>query len=146
MVPALEWNNAYSVGNSVLDAEHRELISRINEICARRAADNSEVRHSLFQTLLKFVKHHFAHEDGILRKVAQADAGTSEDAKTISRATIREHIASHALSLANLNIIGERITNATPDERQRQYDALKIWFIDHAVKHDAHLKAMFQAM
>lgn len=146
MAPALEWNNAYSVGNLALDTEHRELICRINDICAQRAEDHPRVRHSLFQTLLQFVERHFAHEDGILRKVAQASAGTSEDAKTISRATIREHIASHALSLANLKVIGERITNATSDELQPQYDALKIWFINHAVKHDAHLKAMFQAM
>lgn len=146
MRQALEWNEAYSVGHTELDREHRALIDRINDICAQQPADATQLRRSLVQSLLQFAEHHFAHEDEVLHRFAETDPKISKDAKAISGAVIREHIASHAVASAELNAIGERIVNAASDDIQRHYEALKIWFINHAIRHDARLKAVFQAM
>jgi hemerythrin-like metal-binding protein len=139
----LEWTAAFSVGHLVLDAEHMGLIARINEVCANRTTGG---RRSLVEGLIQDVRHHFEHEDEILQKVVEGDSRISSDAKAMSQSAILEHIAEHARALIQLEALTAKFAAADIDDLPQHYDALKSWFIDHAVKHDAHLKAVFQAM
>jgi hypothetical protein len=63
----------------------------------------------------------------------------------MSAAVIGEHIVDHARSLQQLGSI-IRAFHSTPAEGKQIGDALRGWFVEHAVKYDAHLKAVFQAM
>jgi hemerythrin-like metal-binding protein len=137
----LEWRDAFSVGHSGLDMEHRDLIARINEICSGEAIENIEHR---IQSLVLFVKDHFEHESAALRKIIDGSLEITASAKTVSADAILDHIHDHEISLAKLRAIGQAIVDAGVNERNRE--ALKLWFIDHAIRHDAHLKSVFQAL
>lgn len=139
MVHQLEWRDAFSVGHPGLDMEHRNLVARINEICSGEALDNIEHR---IQSLMLFVKDHFDHENAALRKIIDSGPEIPASAKAVSAEVILEHIHEHEISLAKLRAIGQAIVDAGVNERHRE--ALKSWFIDHATRHDAHLKSLFQ--
>jgi hemerythrin-like metal-binding protein len=143
MAHQLEWKDAFSVGHAVLDMEHRGLIARINEICTGEPIENIEHR---VQSLTLFVKDHFDHENAALRKIIEGGPEISAGAKAVSADALLEHIHEHEIALARLTAIGQAIVDAGVDELPRHREDLKRWFIDHAVKHDSHLKSVFQAL
>jgi hemerythrin-like metal-binding protein len=149
--PFLAWGEIFAVGHEGLDAEHRHLIAAINEIhsaqCAKQTFTQLEPR---FSALKLAAEAHFKHENSVMRKI-NTDTITSPEKRTarlkaMSNAVINEHIAEHAQALLKLGSIihtfKARIDTAEPN---LSFD-LRDWFIEHAIKRDAHLKAVFQAM
>jgi hypothetical protein len=59
--------------------------------------------------------------------------------KAMAEAAFDEHMAEHGTLLAQLDAI-----SSAPDDAL--CEAIKSWFILHAIKHDSRLKAIFQAM
>ena len=142
MAYQLEWRDAFSVGHSDLDTEHQSLIARINDICSVQPVENIEDR---LQALTLFVKDHFDHENAVLRKIIDGGPEIPASAKAVSADAILDHIYGHEIALARLRAIEQAIVESGGDERPRHCEALQRWFIDHAIKHDAHLKSVFQA-
>ena len=66
--------------------------------------------------------------------------------KAMSNAVINEHIAEHAQALLKLGSIIHTFKAETDTAEPRLSFDLRDWFIEHAIKRDAHLKAVFQAM
>jgi hemerythrin-like metal-binding protein len=143
MAHQLEWKDAFSVGHTVLDMEHRGLLASINEICTGKPVENIEHR---VQSLMLLVKNHFDHEDATLREIIERGPEIPAGARAVSREAIWEHIRGHEIALARLTAIGQAIVNTGVDDLPRHCENLKRWFINHAVKHDAHLKSVFQAL
>ncbi|MDE2167524.1 MAG: hypothetical protein KGJ66_14450 [Alphaproteobacteria bacterium] len=121
--------------------EHRALIARINEIC-----DPLENIGHRVQSLVLLVKDHFDHENAILRKIIDGGSEIPASVKAVSADAIREHIYDHEIALARLKAIGQAVADAGVDELPRHCEALQRWFIDHAVKHDAHLRSVLQTL
>lgn len=141
MARQLEWKDAFSVGHAELDTEHRGLVARINEICSGEPVENIAQR---IHSLTLFVKDHFDHENAALRKIIAGGPEIPVRAKAASADAIMEHIHDHGIALAQLKAIGQAVVDAGIDELPRHCQALQIWFIDHAIKHDALLKSVFQ--
>jgi hemerythrin len=143
--PFLQWIDGYAVGHEGLDREHRRLVDVINEIHAAELAGNTGEAGRLLGILRGVTAEHLGHENAIMHEVesraAQAAGGRQAFLEAMSAAVIDEHIVDHARSLQQIDTIirgfhaGERVS-----------DALRGWFVEHAVKYDAHLKAVFQAM
>jgi hemerythrin len=141
----LQWIDGYAVGHEGLDREHRRLVDIINEIHVAELAGNSEQVGGLLETLREVTAEHLGHENAVMHEVesraAQATGGRQAFLEAMSAAVIDEHIGEHARSLQQIDTIihgfhaGAQIG-----------DALRGWFVEHAVKYDAHLKAVFQAM
>jgi hemerythrin-like metal-binding protein len=145
--PPLAWTDAFCIGHEDLDREHRSLVEAINAVSAAFDANESPTQIRDRLSALKIaITRHLRHESAILEKLK---AGTYADApawqntpafvKAMSEAAIEEHVADHVDSLAR---IGTIVADAT---RGSCLD-LKSWFVDHAIKHDSHLKSIFQAM
>ncbi|KIL97385.1 hypothetical protein CCC_00446 [Paramagnetospirillum magnetotacticum MS-1] len=55
------WDNRYTVGNALADAEHRQVISLLNEIdVARSVGAPPEVIGKALETLVRSIESHFA--------------------------------------------------------------------------------------
>jgi hemerythrin len=146
MSELLRWSDSFVVGHEVIDREHRTLVRLINEVGdAARAVDRDRLGATL-KSLGHAVADHFRSENSILWEL---QAGTYDGLKHSAAArrvvagmassVFADHMAEHASLLERFGEIAN-----TPLETIGE--ALKAWFIDHAIKQDAHLKTIFQAM
>jgi hemerythrin len=149
MLQRLEWSDAFSVAQPALDAEHREIVDAITRIA--ETSDTSDPAHlrALLCALKEKATSHFVHEDAILREVLAFTAsarGTQKFLGAMSEALIEDHIGGHR----NAAKILDDMIRDTLREKSCQVDTLvhrlTHWFVNHAVKHDAHLKTLFQTM
>jgi hemerythrin-like metal-binding protein len=142
----LKWIEAFSVGHAALDAEHRDMINRINQLCADLdAKEDMTLKHPDLRALTQAVKEHFDHEGAVLKEVV---SGTSASipAKTVGETMMNEHVSAHERALADLHAIVGNIKRSSLDRLPDYCDDLTKWFVDHSIKYDSHLKTVFQAM
>jgi hemerythrin len=145
--PPLAWSDAFCIGHEALDAEHKYLVEAINGIFAAFDANlpHTEIRSHLNELKTAITKH-LRHESVVLERIKNGVCDDAEHGrrppvyvKAMSAAAIEEHIAEHVDSLA-------RVGALVADASHTSCLELKAWFVDHAIKHDSHLKSIFQAM
>jgi hemerythrin len=142
----LPWNESFAVGDKVLDAQHRRLVELINQVTdAVHSSASGEQIASLLQVLCAVTEEHLRQENAVLWELRSGNyeplkgrATTPHFLKAMAGAAFDEHIASHAGLMASFETI-----RSAPAETL--CEKLRAWFLDHAIKHDAHLKAIFQA-
>jgi len=147
MPRSLEWTDAYSVEHPVLDGEHRAIMLAIGRIA--EAGDNHTRLRPLLCDLKEKTAAHFAHENAILREIAAATSSARRSQRFIaamSQALIDEHIAEHDIALTSLEFMIRRTLADNSETVTAIGETLKHWFVNHAVKHDAHLKTLFQTI
>ena len=145
MAHGLSWSEKYSVGHDGLDAEHRALIAAITGICTRGPDDDLSVLHPLIEDVRKIAAQHFESESAILRAIiasAASEIYSPTFLKSMTDAVLHEHVEHHASEIIQLDSI---FATGQSSASQLCYE-LENWFLKHAVKYDAHLKALFQAM
>lgn len=92
---------------------------------------------------------HFKHENSVLLEIGDS-ASQSQETRSdlilaVYGADISEHLAEHARALIELETITHAFYSGTRSAKQKLSRELKAWFIEHATKYDAHLKAFFLA-
>lgn len=149
MQQRLEWSDAFSVFHPLLDAEHREMVEAIRRIAETSDASDSAGLRALLCALKEKTVSHFEHEDAILREIQAFTAsarGTQKFLAAMSEALIEDHLGGHADAA---KILDEMIRDTLREKFcgvDALVDRITHWFVDHAVKHDAHLKTLFQTM
>lgn len=140
----LRWSDSFAVGHEAIDKGHRTLVQLINEISAA-AANGHEVA-SLLKTLGGAVEDHLRTENSVLWELRgrtyegmKHSAAAKRVVAGMATNVFDTHMAEHAALLGHFEEIKQ-----TPLETLG--DALKFWFINHAIKQDLHLKTIFQAM
>jgi hemerythrin len=141
----LAWSDSFAVGHDVLDSQHRSMIDAINAVAAavrehpQRLADATN---ALREQLLE----HIRSENALLWEIKSGiyeplhgRLQAPDVLKAMAAAAFDQHMAMHEEFLARF----EDIIAGSPD---RLYESLKTWFVDHAIKHDLPLKAIFQAV
>lgn len=132
----LNWAEEFGVGHSGLDAEHHRLLEIINDIHNLEQAGQPQGE---LVGLLHNMEHvtidHFRHENSVLRL---------ELFGIIGPAVVNEHMAEHAAALTDLQSIVIDFRRGTPFGEHALSENLKRWFIEHATKYDAGLKAAVQ--
>jgi len=82
-MPSFEWKADYSVGDAVIDDQHRQLLAILNELAdalhGTAAPDRGGAR-AVFEDLAAYVTGHFAYEE---RRIA--DAGYPKEQVTAHR-------------------------------------------------------------
>jgi len=144
---ALAWSDSFAVGHDELDAQHRGLVDAINavEAAVRQRQGPAPLSRAL-TALREAAAEHIRRENALLWEIGtgthealKGRARTPHFLKAMAEAAFEEHVAKHDELLARLDAIlvgpAEALT-----------EALKTWFVDHAIKHDLHLKAIFQAV
>ena len=147
MAGRLSWRETYALGHRELDADHRSLVQAINEICAAcQAKREPDLLRRLLNDLERSAKEHFEREDRVLREIMARPSGRLAPAQEIGAAVLMKHGEEHQRSLARLQIIVRATQPSKRSAGNVLCEDLAAWFLEHAVKHDAHLKAVFQAM
>ena len=143
----LPWSDNFAVGHTQLDAQHRRLVELINDIDAVvRFATNPDRLAALIELLRLSAREHFRQEGAILWEIKsgtyepmKGQPRTSRFLEAMAETAFDEHILEHAAMLDRF----EAIVVASADTL---CEALKTWFIDHVIKQDSQLRAIFQAM
>jgi len=120
---SLKWREQLSVGNNVIDADHKHLIDIINRVEASLHANNRNELSAELAALEKYSREHFAREE----KIASA-AGY---------AYVPKLSESHAELLESINRIKCEISDEwTPVAIEHFSGLLRAWLIDHVIKED----------
>lgn len=71
----LDWTDDLSVGIGEIDAEHRELISMLNDLHgAMSRGEGKAALSTVLDRLVKYTQSHFSHEEELMRKHGYTDA------------------------------------------------------------------------
>jgi len=124
---SLQWREQLSIGNDLIDSDHKYLIEIINEAEDSLRRNNRSELMAALDNLSQYAKVHFAREE----KVASAVGF--------------EHVShlheSHEALLMTLNEvkqeIGEKWTAASAEHITA---LLRFWLIDHVIKEDMQIK------
>jgi len=147
MAQTLEWSAAYSVGHPSLDVEHRDLMLTVARV-SEADGEHAQLRPLLCE-LKRKAEAHFEHESAILREIVAATSSARQSRRLVAamgQALIEEHLAEHDLALAVLDSMIRKTLSSPSRQMSSIGDNLTHWFITHAVKHDAHLKTLFQTI
>lgn len=151
MTELLSWSDAFAVGHDVLDAQHRGLIEAINKLCsAVLAKPGNDELCELCKSLKRAAEEHFTHENAILREILHnTDSGPKRRRRqahliTLTGTALEAHIADHSQAFSRLEQMLEHLHIGA--DALAFCNDLKDWFVQHAIKHDSHLKALFQSM
>jgi hemerythrin len=145
----LLWTEEYAIGHTGLDAEHRQLVDAINEVCsARHAGCAADELKLLLETLTMLAVGHFKHENTLLRELSCLATHLQGAAPTIkniiSVSAVNEHCAEHARALLQLESIVRTSDCDTESDRGNLGKMLMNWFTEHALEHDADLRDALQ--
>lgn len=131
----IHWDETYSVGVSELDAEHRRILSIINQMIEHpESLEGSEAVSDILVQLTKYASEHFDHEEKLLEEHGFPDLATQRK----EHHDFRRKIAGYCLNVMN--------------DRDRQGDApedmlrfLKRWWNDHILVSDMKYRPFLEA-
>ena len=145
----LAWTDEYAIGHTGLDAEHRQLVEAINEICSIKCAGyEPDHLRPLLEALTIATLEHFKHENSLLRELSSWVSGLPADRQAIlsivRAAAINEHCAEHAQVLLRLESIIHAFHLGTDSDSGHLEKTLMDRFVEHALKRDAELRGVLQ--
>ena len=147
----LIWSEAFAVGHEGLDDEHRRLVALINDLCTPvRTRDTTDIAGRL-RALTAETNRHLAHETLVLREFRRdledpPNRHVPRQLKTTIAAGIEDHVADHTTLRERLAEVTRTVRDGLWAEGTSLCQVVEMWFLDHAVKHDVHIKTMMQSM
>lgn len=73
-MPAFEWKDLYSVGNDIIDGQHRQLFDIANHYCeVYNTGAGTSALGSVFNDLVDYTAMHFADEERMLQEAGYPD-------------------------------------------------------------------------
>ncbi len=126
------WRPQMSLGNALIDGDHRYLIALINTVeLALRTADGSDALATALDQLVLYTHDHFDREEKLMRAIRYPG--------------YEQHRGSHRDLTARLVEIRAAIeaapAGAAPEhEVDRLVELLRSWLLDHVLKEDLLLK------
>jgi len=128
--PALPWCDSFGIGIEVLDADHRAMVSLINEICAHWLAGRPASAIEDLQSLCILAAAHFEREEAILRMLSGYNS-------------LAEHAGKHRNRLKQLTALRQRFSDtADASTGAALCDQLIDWFVRQSIGHDAEVRAL----
>lgn len=121
------WKDAYSIGNEIIDAEHRSLLELANDITAfARSGERLERIKPVIVRLYNYAKTHFRHEEEYMRKIGYPK--------------LAEHEALHHAIIHEMNTIMQHSGNI--DALVHKFKRLMVvWVIEHIIEEDSKISA-----
>ena len=131
-MPFIQWSPSFSVGNAMLDADHRKLIDILNQIYDAWTEHSTSLElERLFDELMDYTDHHFSREESKLSSRDYEDL----DKHHAAHERLRELV--HAFRSRHL--AGQRADVLTEDMAK----FLKSWLLDHILEEDMKYRPLF---
>ncbi len=126
------WSANYSVGNEVLDRQHKQILDLCVQIRELKPTDGSysERLHDILNEMSVYAINHFKTEEALLGQVGYPQMGEQK----------QEHF-DYQEGLTNL--LMESMTGVPDKEKLRVF--LEDWWIDHILLSDMKYKSYFSA-
>lgn len=129
----VQWRKQMSVGNLIIDLDHRYLLSLINQVeyALRHPEENENLQMALDQ-LSDYAREHFAREEKLQLRIQFRG--------------YMPHKMAHQSLLERLDRIISEILEESDPERLKARSAeittlLRDWLLDHVLKEDMKMKA-----
>jgi len=131
---SLVWREQLSVGNNVIDTDHRYLIDIINRVEQSLGAKDRRELSAALESLSKYSQEHFAREEKIARAAGYEqvpDLSHSHEALIKQLDQMKTEIRE----------MGQEWSAAMADDFTK---LLRSWLIDHVIKEDLLMKPVLQ--
>lgn len=127
---ALPWSDSFGIGIEVLDADHRAMVSLINEICEHWQAKRRASAMEGLDSLATLAAEHFEREEAVLRALS-------------GYASLSAHAGEHRNRLKQLTTLRQHFNDmADPAIGATLCDQLIDWFVRQSIGHDAEVRAL----
>ncbi len=128
----IQWRKQMSVGNLIIDLDHRYLLSLINQVeyALRHPEESDQLKLSLEQ-LADYAREHFAREEQLQLRIQHRG--------------YMKHKMAHQNLLDRLDrisaeILAEEDPEALKQRRSEITQLLRDWLLDHVLKEDMKMK------
>ena len=119
----IEWEDKYSVGVSIIDKEHKNIINIINKvIAAKQHKDNPEEITEVLNEMTKYTHEHFKNEEAYMIK--------------FNFPMYQYHREEHLGFSMRILSYQSRVTNGDYEVANEILEYLKQWLVDHIQKTD----------
>ena len=125
---SLSWIEKYSVGNYILDAQHKDIINTCNELylCIQdKSLESNSNFHEILNKISIYARKHFEFEENILYQCDFPDLEEHKD----------QH---HQFDLTFTNILVD--ASAGKLEKIKTYELLYDWILNHILIQDMKYK------
>lgn len=131
-MPFIEWNPEFSVGQVVLDADHRKLIDILNQIYDAWQDNSCTLELGrLFDELLDYTDGHFSREESKLSARDYPDLARHHAA--------HERLRELVMAFRSRHLAGQQADRLT--EEMAKF--LKSWLLDHILEEDMQYRPLF---
>ncbi|MBC7950400.1 MAG: hemerythrin family protein [Rhodospirillaceae bacterium] len=131
-MPFIEWTPEFSVGQKVLDADHRKLIDILNQIYDAWQEHSSTLELGrLFDELMDYTDNHFTREESKL---------SAHDYDDLTRHhAAHERLRELVMAFRSRHLAGQQADKLT--EEMAKF--LKSWLLDHILEEDMKYRKLF---
>jgi hemerythrin len=91
----IEWNDRYLVGIELIDEQHRELLSQMNNLylsCQKKEKEDQPLFKTNIHLLLRYITYHFSTEEKVLKHIKYPDLTAHSQQHTILTKRIAEGV------------------------------------------------------
>lgn len=120
---AIQWRDAYKIGDVAIDEQHQELFLRAGDVIA---ATNRESQTLSSLRLFQYMRSHFSHEEDLMYRIGYPE--------------INAHIQQHVALTARLKAFLKNISNDNLIKAELE-DFIAHWLLDHIGLVDSKLAA-----
>ncbi|ADE12320.1 bacteriohemerythrin [Sideroxydans lithotrophicus] len=133
---SLVWREQLSVGNDVIDSDHRYLIDIINRVGQSLSTRNRRELVAGLDSLSHYSQEHFAREEKIAHAAGYEQVphlGETHQALLNQLDQVRQEV-------------GEMVQVWSSETAERLTRLLRNWLIDHVIKEDLLMKPVLQKL
>lgn len=126
------WDESFSVGNPILDNQHKKLLRICNDLaaCVERNPPDSDSRfHDILNDLSAYAREHFATEEGLLKQLGYPN--------------LVEHAEEHFIYVEKFTEILSLASDGMLDKAGTLMFLSK-WWADHILVSDKGYQAYFE--
>jgi hemerythrin len=123
-----QWSDALSVGNSLIDQDHKELVTLVNELHqAVQDGKSGETLGSILQALFTYTQEHFQREELLMEHINYAD--------------IDAHLAQHKKLIDQVLVLQDAFERGRMEVASNTAELLRYWLTHHIMRTDRKLSA-----
>lgn len=121
-----QWNSALSVGNKLIDQDHLELVTLVNELhSAAQEGKSGDVLGKILQALFAYTQEHFEREELLMAHIDYAE--------------LDAHKEQHRQLMDQVLVLQDAFARGRSDVAMNTAELLRHWLLHHIMRTDKKL-------
>jgi len=122
-MPLLDWDEKYSVGDPMMDTQHKKWIGYINELYDAVKEKRGEAEQAeILENVVIYTRYHFASEERLLKR--------------IDYPSLDEHHQIHERMTQKAIAMQKEVNAGQADRCLELIELLRTWLVDHILTED----------